>query len=64
MLPEIRSRMRLTICDATTAMFERRAGYKPEHSWRYNGLLVSEDPVALDYIQAGRLSSENGRSMD
>jgi uncharacterized protein (DUF362 family) len=49
MLAEIRSRMRLTICDATTAMYEGGPAYKPEHSWRENALLVSEDPVALDY---------------
>ena len=48
MLPEIRSRMRLTICDATTAMYEGGPGYKPEHSWNANALLVSTDPVALD----------------
>jgi uncharacterized protein (DUF362 family) len=50
MLPEIRTRMRLTICDATTAMYEGGPGYKPEHSWKCNALLVSQDPVALDYI--------------
>jgi len=49
MLPEIRSRMRLTICDATTAMYEGGPGYKPEHSWNANSLLVSTDPVALDH---------------
>ena len=48
MLPEIRGRMRLTICDATTAMFEGGPGFKPEHSWNANALLVSADPVALD----------------
>ncbi len=49
MLPEIRTRMRLTICDATTAMYEGGPGYKPEHSWNANSLLVSTDPVALDH---------------
>jgi uncharacterized protein (DUF362 family) len=49
MLPEIRSRMRLTICDATTAMYEGGPGYKPEHSWNHNALLASTDPVALDH---------------
>jgi hypothetical protein len=49
MLPEIRSRMRLTICDATTAMYEGGPGYKPEHCWNANALLVSTDPVALDH---------------
>jgi uncharacterized protein (DUF362 family) len=49
MLPEIRSRMRLTICDATTASYEGGPGYKPEYSWKNNALMVSQDPVALDY---------------
>ena len=49
MLPEIRSRIRLTICDATTAMYEGGPGYKPEHSWNADTLLVSQDAVALDY---------------
>ncbi len=49
MLPEIRSKMRLTIGDATTACFEGGPGYKPEYSWKNNALLVSQDPVALDY---------------
>ncbi len=48
MLPEIRRRMRLTICDATTAMYEGGPAYKPEHSWQANALIVSQDPVALD----------------
>jgi uncharacterized protein (DUF362 family) len=48
MLPEIRTRMRLTICDATTAMYEGGPAFKPEHSWKCNSLLVSSDPVALD----------------
>lgn len=49
MLPGIRSRLRLTICDATTAMYEGGPACKPEHSWQMNGLIVSRDPVALDY---------------
>jgi len=49
MLPEIRTTMRLTICDATTASYEGGPGYKPEYSWKNNALIVSQDPVALDY---------------
>ncbi len=49
MLPVIRSKMRLTICDATTASFEGGPGYKPQYSWKNNALIVSQDPVALDY---------------
>ena len=47
-VPEIRTKMRLTICDATTAIYEGGPGYKPEHCWNANALLVSTDPVALD----------------
>jgi uncharacterized protein (DUF362 family) len=49
MLPEIRSRMKLVICDATTAMYEGGPGFKPEHSWKCDGLLVAQDAVALDF---------------
>ena len=49
MLPEIRTKMRLTICDATTASYEGGPGYKPQYSWKNNALIVSQDPVALDY---------------
>jgi uncharacterized protein (DUF362 family) len=49
MLAEIRSRMRLIVCDATTAMYEGGPAFKPEFSWKHNALLVSQDPVALDY---------------
>jgi uncharacterized protein (DUF362 family) len=50
MLPEIRRKVRLIICDATTASYEGGPGYKPQYAWRNNALLVSQDPVALDYI--------------
>jgi uncharacterized protein (DUF362 family) len=49
MLPEIRTKIRLTICDATTASYEGGPGYKPEYTWKNNSLIVSQDPVALDY---------------
>jgi len=49
MLPEIWSKTRLHICDAITACYEGGPGFKPEYSWKYNALIVSQDPVALDY---------------
>ena len=63
MLPEIRSRMRLTICDATTAQYEGGPAYKPEHSWKENALIVSQDPVAMDHTGwqiIERKRAENG----
>lgn len=50
MLPDIRTKMRLTICDATTATYEGGPGYKPQYSWKNNALIVSRDPVALDFV--------------
>jgi uncharacterized protein (DUF362 family) len=50
MLPEIRTRMRLTICDATLAMYDGGPAFKPETSWKNNALMVSQDAVALDYM--------------
>jgi uncharacterized protein (DUF362 family) len=49
MLAPIRQKVRLTICDATTAQYEGGPSFMPQWSWPYNGLLVSRDPVALDY---------------
>ena len=48
MLPELRSRLRLHICDATTACFDGGPAFKPEFTWQPNALIVSADPVALD----------------
>jgi uncharacterized protein (DUF362 family) len=49
MLPAIRSRQRLVVCDATTACYEGGPAFKPHFSWQPNALIVSQDPVALDY---------------
>jgi hypothetical protein len=49
MLPQIKSKMRLTICDATTAGFDGGPGYKPAGTWKHDSLIASQDPVALDY---------------
>ena len=48
MLPAIRRKVRLHICDAITAQYEGGPSYMPQWSWPFNGLLVSRDPVALD----------------
>ncbi len=49
MLPPIRQKVRLQICDATTAQYEGGPSYMPQWTWPYNALLISRDPVALDY---------------
>ena len=49
-LTEIRSRMRLVICDGTTAMYEGGPAFKPEHTWPANTLLAARDAVAHDQV--------------
>ncbi|MGO9096450.1 MAG: DUF362 domain-containing protein [Bryobacteraceae bacterium] len=49
MLPPIRQKVRLAICDAVTAQYEGGPSYMPQWTWRFDGLIASRDPVALDY---------------
>jgi uncharacterized protein (DUF362 family) len=49
MLPPVREKVRLTICDATTAQYEGGPPYMPQWSWPFNGLIVAHDPVAIDH---------------
>ena len=48
--PWIRDKLRLTICDALTAQFEGGPPYMPQWAWPFNGLLISQDMVAIDYV--------------
>jgi uncharacterized protein (DUF362 family) len=50
MLPPIRQKVRLTICDAMTAQYDGGPSYMPQWTWPFNGLIVARDPVALDQI--------------
>jgi len=50
LLPPIRNKLRLTICDALTAQYEGGPPFMPQWSWNYNGLLVGTDMVALDTV--------------
>jgi len=48
MLPDIRRKTRLIVCDATTIQYEGGPSYLPYWAWAFDGLMVGEDPVALD----------------
>ena len=48
MLPPIRSKFRLIVADAMTGCFEGGPMFKPQYSWRYSGIIVATDPVAID----------------
>ena len=49
MLPAVRQKIWLSICDATTAQYEGGPSFMPQWTWPYNGLIVARDPVAMDY---------------
>ncbi len=48
MIPAIRSKFRLVIGDAMLGCYEGGPMFRPENTWKYNGLLVASDPVAID----------------
>jgi uncharacterized protein (DUF362 family) len=48
--PFIKKKLRLIICDATRVQVHNGPAFFPRYAWEYGGLLVSQDPVALDYI--------------
>ena len=48
MLPPIREKMRLTILDGMTGLYNGGPSFHPEYTWPHNGLLVAQDRVALD----------------
>jgi hypothetical protein len=45
----IKNKIRLHICDALRPQYEGGPAYMPQWCWDYNSLIVSTDPVALDY---------------
>jgi len=53
MLTPIRSKFRLVVADAMTACFEGGPMFKPQYSWRYNGIMIATDPVAVDQTAWG-----------
>jgi len=48
--PVIRNKLRLTIFDAINAQYEGGPPFIPQFMWPFNGLMVSTDPVAADYV--------------
>lgn len=50
LVPVIRQKTKLIICDALTAQCEGGPPYKPQWVWNFNGILAGRDPVALDCV--------------
>lgn len=53
--PVIQQKIKLTIGDAMTSVYEGGPGFRPEHLWQPNALIVGEDRVAIDQIAWGIL---------
>jgi uncharacterized protein (DUF362 family) len=48
-IPVVREKVRFTIGDAMTSVYEGGPGFHPEHLWQPNALIVGEDRVAVDH---------------
>lgn len=48
--PIIGKKQRLIVCDATRVQVNNGPAFYPSYAWEFGGLLVSRDPVALDYV--------------
>jgi uncharacterized protein (DUF362 family) len=53
--PLVRQKVKLTIGDAMTSVYEGGPGFRPEHLWQPNAIIVGEDRVALDQVAWGLL---------
>lgn len=56
--PVIRNKIKLTIGDAMSSVYEGGPGFKPEHLWQPNALIVGDDRVAIDQIAWGILEKK------
>jgi uncharacterized protein (DUF362 family) len=56
--PIIQKKIKLTIGDAMSSVYEGGPGFKPEHLWQPNALIVGEDRVAIDQVAWGILEKK------
>jgi uncharacterized protein (DUF362 family) len=50
MLPTLRRKLRFVVADLTTACYDGGPMFRPQFTWKHNGLLVGEDAVAIDAV--------------
>jgi hypothetical protein len=48
-IPTVRDKVRFTIGDAMTSVYDGGPGFHPERLWQPNALIVGEDRVAVDH---------------
>jgi uncharacterized protein (DUF362 family) len=49
-IPAVRDKVRFTIGDAMTSVYDGGPGFHPERLWQPNALIVGSDRVAIDHI--------------
>jgi len=49
-IPVVRDKVRFTIGDAMSAVYDGGPGFRPERLWNPNALIVGEDRVAVDQV--------------
>ncbi len=61
-IPVIRDKVRFTIGDAISSVYDGGPGFRPERLWYPNALVVGEDRVALDYTAWQMLASKRAEA--
>jgi uncharacterized protein (DUF362 family) len=49
-VPQIREQHRLVVCDALRVQFNGGPSYHPQWAENYGGVIVGDDPVAVDFV--------------
>ncbi len=50
MLPVFKNKTKLTVCDATTGQYHGGPAHKSKYTWRFSGVIVGTDMVAVDAV--------------
>jgi uncharacterized protein (DUF362 family) len=60
--PHIKNKLRLSIIDGLTGQYNGGPGFKPQWTWSYSGLLLSQDPVAADCIGVDIIENQRAKN--
>jgi uncharacterized protein (DUF362 family) len=60
--PVIRQKIKLTIGDAMTSVYDGGPTFRPERLWQPNALIVGEDRVAIDHLAWGMLEKKRAEA--
>jgi len=61
-IPVVRQKVRFTIGDAMSSVYDGGPGFHPEHLWLPNALIIGEDRVAVDHTALQILNSRRAQA--